>query len=609
MPRIQPITVARARWPASPSGPRPRRIRPTARTAHRGARRAVTCAHSRSRLLSHELGGARELFGAILVTAPGALVARGVEQRDACATRTDRAGLAHDVRGDVGLAADDRNRRRRRSPCRRRRRSATSTLAPTIAVAGHGLLRRRQILHAAVARLASGPCTTLDHRADAMASSSTDSSRAAAARSGCRCPACRGSARCRPGRRSTVVTVVVDHGGAARCVLEPAGLVTGGGARLALGGDACEAPGSARSRGARIAKRPCPGGERVRGRLAGPRCRPPCVPAVAAARGRGMLARSVRRVGRRGVGPVGARDERDLIGAGARRAAAGRSRSRARGGVVGPRRRAVASAARPAGACATTEIAEHDRRPHPRCTTAVAARALPCILRRAVRRAHRGLARRRVAVPVALGAVARAARRGARRWCSRWSRRCGCGCGCRASAHARVRARPVRARRAALSRARRARRRPRDRERSALLSRAGVLTSRPASSSAAERLLAVDRRCAARRRASAPCGSNNRACAALAAGGDPHAALALVDEASALRPDVPGAAAHARHGAARGRSRRRRDRGPRRHARRRRAAAAPRSRALPRPRARVDAEGRGGVRRGLPAARRRARAA
>ena len=32
---------------------------------------------------------------------------------------------------------------------------------------------------------------------------------------------------------------------------------------------------------------------------------------------------------------------------------------------------------------------------------------------------------------------------------------------------------------------------------------------------------------------------NNRACAALAAGGDAHAALALVDEASALRPDVP----------------------------------------------------------------------
>jgi predicted Zn-dependent protease len=32
---------------------------------------------------------------------------------------------------------------------------------------------------------------------------------------------------------------------------------------------------------------------------------------------------------------------------------------------------------------------------------------------------------------------------------------------------------------------------------------------------------------------------NNRACIALARGGDPHAALALVDEASALRPDVP----------------------------------------------------------------------
>jgi predicted Zn-dependent protease len=32
---------------------------------------------------------------------------------------------------------------------------------------------------------------------------------------------------------------------------------------------------------------------------------------------------------------------------------------------------------------------------------------------------------------------------------------------------------------------------------------------------------------------------NNRACAALARGSDPHAALALSDEASALRPDVP----------------------------------------------------------------------
>jgi predicted Zn-dependent protease len=32
---------------------------------------------------------------------------------------------------------------------------------------------------------------------------------------------------------------------------------------------------------------------------------------------------------------------------------------------------------------------------------------------------------------------------------------------------------------------------------------------------------------------------NNRACASLAANGDPHVALALVDEASALRPDVP----------------------------------------------------------------------
>jgi predicted Zn-dependent protease len=32
---------------------------------------------------------------------------------------------------------------------------------------------------------------------------------------------------------------------------------------------------------------------------------------------------------------------------------------------------------------------------------------------------------------------------------------------------------------------------------------------------------------------------NNRACVVLARGSDPHAALALIDEASALRPDVP----------------------------------------------------------------------
>lgn len=75
------------------------------------------------------------------------------------------------------------------------------------------------------------------------------------------------------------------------------------------------------------------------------------------------------------------------------------------------------------------------------------------------------------------------------------------------------------------------------RERAALLSRAGCLVAE-AQLAAAERLLAAigaDQLAGAERAV----WLNNRACAALAAGSDPQAALALVDEASALRPDVP----------------------------------------------------------------------
>ena len=78
----------------------------------------------------------------------------------------------------------------------------------------------------------------------------------------------------------------------------------------------------------------------------------------------------------------------------------------------------------------------------------------------------------------------------------------------------------------------------RARERAALLSRAGCFVA-SAQLADAERLLAAfsdDQQLAAAERA---VWLNNRACAALAAGGDPAAALALVDEATALRPDVP----------------------------------------------------------------------
>lgn len=75
------------------------------------------------------------------------------------------------------------------------------------------------------------------------------------------------------------------------------------------------------------------------------------------------------------------------------------------------------------------------------------------------------------------------------------------------------------------------------RERAAILSRAGCYISLKRVAPA-EQLLAM--------LASEPLDVaeravwlNNRACAALEAGSDPHAALALVDEATGLRPDVP----------------------------------------------------------------------
>lgn len=75
------------------------------------------------------------------------------------------------------------------------------------------------------------------------------------------------------------------------------------------------------------------------------------------------------------------------------------------------------------------------------------------------------------------------------------------------------------------------------RERAVLLSRAGCLVA-AGQVELAERLLASldGGALAAAERA---VWLNNRACAALAAGRDPNTALALVDEASAIRPDVP----------------------------------------------------------------------
>jgi predicted Zn-dependent protease len=75
------------------------------------------------------------------------------------------------------------------------------------------------------------------------------------------------------------------------------------------------------------------------------------------------------------------------------------------------------------------------------------------------------------------------------------------------------------------------------RERAAALSRAGCLVAASRLDAAERILAAVDSaKLAAAERA---VWLNNRACADLAAGRDPTAALALVDEASAIRPDVP----------------------------------------------------------------------
>lgn len=75
------------------------------------------------------------------------------------------------------------------------------------------------------------------------------------------------------------------------------------------------------------------------------------------------------------------------------------------------------------------------------------------------------------------------------------------------------------------------------RERAALLSRAGCSVAASALAHAERLLAAIDERAlAAGERA---VWLNNRACVALAAGRDPAAALALADEATALRPDVP----------------------------------------------------------------------
>jgi predicted Zn-dependent protease len=75
------------------------------------------------------------------------------------------------------------------------------------------------------------------------------------------------------------------------------------------------------------------------------------------------------------------------------------------------------------------------------------------------------------------------------------------------------------------------------RERSALLSRAGCAVAAGETARADELLASLDG--TALVPAERAVWLNNRACAALAAGRDPHAALALADEAGALRPDVP----------------------------------------------------------------------
>lgn len=76
-----------------------------------------------------------------------------------------------------------------------------------------------------------------------------------------------------------------------------------------------------------------------------------------------------------------------------------------------------------------------------------------------------------------------------------------------------------------------------DRERAALLSRVACHVSLGEHDRADALLATIDVKALdAQERA---VWLNNRACATLARGDDPHAALALVDEATALRPDVP----------------------------------------------------------------------
>ncbi len=75
------------------------------------------------------------------------------------------------------------------------------------------------------------------------------------------------------------------------------------------------------------------------------------------------------------------------------------------------------------------------------------------------------------------------------------------------------------------------------RERAATLSRAGCCVAAGEIEAAEHLLAALDAGSLAS--AERAVWLNNRACAALAAGRDPHAALSLVDEASAIRPDVP----------------------------------------------------------------------
>ena len=254
------------------------------------------------------------------------------------------------------------------------------------------------------------------------------------------------------------------------------------------------------------------------------------------------------------------------------------------------RARAPWSAADPTSTSARTNRSDHG-----------AARGLPGYSSRPVRFALRilGWLTGALALVVALGTVA--GRLGALVGSPRPSRpRSGSGCGCRGSAHAAFEAGAFAraARRYRILGLRRGHRSARARgaavahwlrvalgehaEAEALLARSMRPRSTPS-----ERAVWLNNRAVRRARARSARG----------AGADRRGERAA--------PRCPGAPAHARHGAARGRPRRRRDRRARWHARRRRATGAPRGRSLPRPIEGVDAEGRGRVRRGLSPARRR----